>query len=231
MKNYLIIGASSGIGKAITAQLSEHHRVYGTYHKNVVNESNENVSYHHLDVLDDFDLQSFLPESLDGLVYCPGAIVLKPLARIKEEEMLNDFRLQVSGAVKVIQACLPNLKMAESPSIVLFSSVAATLGFNFHGVVSASKGAVEGLTKAMAAELAPRIRVNCIAPSITQTPLAATLLNTPEKIEANAQRHPLRRIGSAEDIAKAAVFLLGDESSWISGQVMPVDGGMSSLKV
>lgn len=230
MKNLLIVGHSSGIGNALALLLAQNHRVYGTYCKNPNAEVAQHLSSHYLNVLDEAPDFGFLPETLDGLVYCPGAIHLKPFARIKEEEFIEDFKLQVSGAVKVIQHCLPALKKSEQASIVLFSTVAAKMGFNFHSLVSTSKGAIEGLTKALAAEFAPKIRVNCIAPSITRTPLAGSLLNTPEKIEANAQRHPLKKIGEAQDIAHAAAFLLSEESNWITGQIMPVDGGMSSIK-
>lgn len=230
MKNYLVIGCSSGIGEATAAQLAEHNFVYGTYYKNQPALNNPNVSVHYVNVLDENPALSFLPETLDGLVYCPGAINLKPFNRLTENDFIADYKLQVSGAVKIIQACLPALKKAVQASIVLFSTVAVQTGFNFHSLVSSSKGALEGLTRALAAELAPRIRVNCIAPSITQTPLAQNLLNTTEKTEANAQRHPLKRIGNAEDIANAAVFLLSRESSWMTGQVLHVDGGMSTIK-
>ncbi len=125
---------------------------------------------------------------------------------------------------------LPRLKKVENSSIVLFSTVAVQTGLPFHTQVAASKGAIEGLTKALAAELAPKVRVNCIAPSLTNTPLAASLLNTDQKVEANAQRHPLKRIGSTEDIANMAMFLLSDKASWITGQILHVDGGMSSIK-
>lgn len=230
MKNILIIGCSSGIGKALTQKLSESHQIYGTYFKNQFEPETSNVSSHFLNVLDESPDFSFLPDNLDGLVYCPGAINLKPFQRIKEEEFLSDYRLQVTGAVKAIQACLPRLKKSKEASIVLFSTVAVKMGFNFHSMVSASKGAVEGLTKALAAEFAPSIRVNCIAPSITDTPLAASLLNTPEKIEANAQRHPLKRIGEAADIANAAAYLLSEESKWMTGQILHVDGGIGSIR-
>lgn len=230
MKNLLIVGHSSGIGQALSTLLSDKHRIYGTYCKNPVSELRENVSSHFLNVLDESPDFGFLPETLEGLVYCPGAINLKPFARIKEEEFIEDFKLQVTGAIKVIQNCLPALKKSERASIVLFSTVAVKTGFNFHSLVSTSKGAIEGLTKSLAAEFAPRIRVNCIAPSITHTPLAGNLLNTPEKMESNAQRHPLKKIGEAADIAHAAAFLLSDKSQWITGQIMHVDGGISSIK-
>ncbi len=230
MNNYLIIGHSSGIGQAISQNISANNRVYGTHFKNKPTHENENTSTHFLNVLDDNIDLSFLPSVINGLVYCPGSISLKPFARIKEEEFINDFRLQVTGAIKVIQACLPNLKNSDNASIVLFSTVAVQTGFNFHSIVSTSKGAIEGLTKSLAAELAPKIRVNCIAPSITNTPLANSILSTPEKIEANAQRHPLKKIGTADNIADAAIFLLSNKSLWITGQIIHIDGGLSSIK-
>jgi NAD(P)-dependent dehydrogenase (short-subunit alcohol dehydrogenase family) len=229
MKNYLVIGHSSGIGEAISQQLSTNNFIIGTYYKKQPTHNNININSHHLNVLDgNIDL-SYLPEKLDGLIYCPGAINLKPFARIKPDDFIEDYKLQVLGAIKIIQQCLPNLKNAENPSIVLFSTVAVQTGFNFHSIVSSSKGAIEGLTKALAAEFAPKIRVNCIAPSITNTPLASSILNTPEKIDANAQRHPLKRVGQVEDIANAAIFLL-QQANWITGQILHVDGGMSSIK-
>ncbi|MDX1672356.1 MAG: SDR family oxidoreductase, partial [Balneolaceae bacterium] len=137
----------------------------------------------------------------------------------------------VVGAVKVIQEVLPNLKKAEQPSIILFSTVAVQQGLNYHSQVASSKGAVEGLARALAAEFAPEIRVNCIAPSLTDTPMASSLLNSEKKREANADRHPLKRIGTARDIANMAEFLLSGRSGWITGQVMHVDGGLSSLNI
>jgi len=230
LRNYLIIGASSGIGHATALQLATDHSVFGTYHTHVP-EAASSVSWHPLNVLSDAPDVSFLPDILDGVVYCPGSILLKPFARLKPEDFMNDYALQLVGAVKILQAVLPRLKAAEKASIVLFSTVAVQTGFNFHTVVASSKGAVEGFTKALAAELAPKIRVNCIAPSITETPLAATLLNTPEKKEANALRHPLKKIGQPEDIAKLAAFLVTDQSGWITGQVIHADGGMGSIRL
>lgn len=232
MQKYLIIGASSGIGKELANVLTlSGHKVYGTYRSKPEESGHPLLELHYLDMNDagpDFD---FLPESLDGLVYCPGNINLKPFHRIKPEEFVEDYHLQVIGAVKAVQAVLPRLKKSGTASIVLFSTVAVQSGFNFHSQVSASKGAIEGLTKALAAEFAPAIRVNCIAPSLTDTPLAEKLLNSEEKKMANAQRHPLKRIGTTEDIAFMAEFLLSERSSWITGQVLHVDGGLSTLKV
>lgn len=229
MKNFLIVGHSSGIGNALAEKLSVEHRVYGTHYRHQPTVTGNRTS-HYLNVLDDNPDFSFLPDTLDGLVYCPGAINLKPFGRIKDEDFLDDYKLQVLGAIKTIRACLPKLKNGKDASIVLFSTVAVASGFSFHSIVSSSKGAIEGLTRALSAELAPTIRVNCIAPSITDTPLAGTILNTPEKKEANAARHPLKRVGTPEDIASAASYLLGKESSWMTGQILHVDGGMSVIK-
>lgn len=232
MANYFIVGGSSGIGKKLAENLSvADNRVFATYFKNEVKIFNSQVEYHKLEVKqDDFNVE-YLPEVIDGLVYCPGSIQLKPFHRIKPAEFTEDFELQVVGAVKTIQAVLPRLKKSARASVVLFSTVAVQTGFNFHSMVAASKGAVEGLVRSLAAELAPTVRVNGIAPSLTDTPLAERLLNTPEKMEANAQRHPMKRIGKDDDMAQAAEFLLSEKSSWITGQILHIDGGISKLKV
>ncbi len=232
MKNFLIIGASSGIGLK-TAQLlsNEGHQVFGTYNKNSQNISERGIQFHSINVLDEQLNFDFLPEVLDGIVYCPGSINLKPFERLKPTDFAADYELQVLGAIKVIQANMARLKKSELASILLFSTVAVQSGLSFHSQVSASKGAIEGLTKALAAEFAPKIRVNCIAPSLTNTPLAAGLLNSDLKKEANALRHPMKRIGEVDDIASMAEFLLSEKASWITGQIFNVDGGMSTLKV
>ncbi len=230
MKNILVIGGSSGIGLQLVKNISENNRVFATYNQHPTDNFN-NATFHSLNVLDGYLDLSFLPEAIDGIAYCVGAISLKPFARISEDDFINDYKKQVGGAIRIIQALLPKLKIAEQASIVLFSTIAVQTGFPFHTLVASSKGAIEGLTKALAAELAPKIRVNCIAPSITDTPLAAALLNTEEKKLANAQRHPLKQVGEANDLANMAEFLLTEKSKWITGQIFHVDGGMSTLKV
>jgi len=231
MQHYLIIGASSGIGLELARQLAAAGRqVTATYNKNLPAQEYPNIHFHHLDVLAANYSLDFLPGELAGLVYCPGSINLRPFERIKPADFESDYRLQVTGAVQVIQMALPILKKAAQASIVLFSTVAVQTGLPYHTQVAASKGAIEGLTRALAAEYAPKIRVNCIAPSLTDTPLAAALLNTEQKIIAASQRHPLKRTGTTADIANMAAFLLSEKSSWITGQVFHVDGGMSSLK-
>jgi NAD(P)-dependent dehydrogenase (short-subunit alcohol dehydrogenase family) len=232
MQNYLIIGGSSGIGQQLAKQLSESGKlVITTFNKNVPAVENPLIRFHHLDVLAETLSLDFLPDELAGLVYCPGSINLRPFERIKPADFESDYKLQVIGAIKILQHVLPRLKKSANASVVLFSTVAVQTGLPYHTQVAASKGALEGLTKALAAELAPKIRVNCIAPSLTDTPLAASLLNNEQKKEANALRHPLKRIGTTEDIANMAAFLLSEKANWITGQILHVDGGMSSLKI
>lgn len=232
MQNYLIIGASSGIGQELATQLAEAgDQVIATFHKTETTSENPKIRFHQLDVLEESLSLDFLPDELAGVVYCPGSINLRPFERIKPADFESDYKLQVLGAIKVLQAVLPRLKKSANASVVLFSTVAVQTGLPFHTQVAASKGAIEGLTKALAAEFAPKIRVNCIAPSLTNTRLAASLLNTEQKMEANALRHPLKRIGTPADIANMAAFLLSTKASWITGQILHVDGGMSSLKI
>ena len=231
MANYFIVGGSSGIGRQLTLQLSRNgNKVYSTWFKDEILEKEENIEYNFLNVLEDEINVDFLPGEIDGLAYCPGSINLKPFHRIKPEQFLKDYELQLVGAVKMIQAVLPKLKKSKSASIVLFSTVAVQTGFSFHSLVSSSKGAVEGLVRSLSAEFAPAIRVNGIAPSLTDTPMAERLINTTEKKELNAQRHPLKRIGSPTDSANAAEYLLSEKSGWVTGQILHVDGGISTLK-
>ena len=173
-----------------------------------------------------------LPDELHGVVYCPGTINLKPFHRLSQDDFKNDFQINVLGAISVIQAVLPKLKKANSASIVMYSTVAAKIGMGFHASVAASKGAIEGLTISLAAELAgAKIRVNCIAPSLTDTPLATNLLSSDEKKEASNKRHPIGRYGTSTDIANMTTFLLSDDSGWITGQVFGIDGGMGAIKM
>lgn len=231
MANYLIIGASSGIGKALALQLADNgHQVYGTYNKTEIQSNHPHIKYNQLNVLDENFFLDFLPEIITGVIYCPGSINLRPFERIKPVDFTNDFNLQVVGAIKTIQAVVSKLKSSENATIILFSSVAVQNGLPYHSQVSTSKGAIEGLTKALAAEYAPKIRVNCIAPSLTDTPLAASLLNSEQKREASAQRHPLKRIGTTDDIVNMVEFLLSTKAAWISGQILHVDGGISNLR-
>ncbi len=227
----MVIGGSSGIGLSLVKMLS----AAGATVRVVSRTEGDltglpGVTHYPLDVVKDEIPGNIFPEQLDGLAYCPGSITLKPFKSLKPDQFLADFELNVLGAVKVIQGAMNALKSAGQASIVLFSTVAAGQGMNFHASVATAKAAVEGLTRSLAAELAPAIRVNCIAPSLTDTPLAARLLNTPEKKEASAQRHPLKRAGEPRQIAAMARFLMTDESAWTTGQVIGVDGGLSTLR-
>ena len=226
----LIIGASSGIGKKLANNLSDQgKKIIATYHTHPI--SDPKIDYFPLNVLEENPNLDFLPSELSGLVYCPGAIELKSFERISPQDFVLDYQLQVIGAIKILQKALPLLKKNPEAAVVLFTTVAVELGLSFHSQVAASKGAIAGLVRALAAEYAPKIRFNAIAPSLTDTPLAQNLLNTEQKRETNAARHPLKRIGTTEDIAQMAAFLLSPASSFITGQIFPVDGGISVLKI
>jgi 3-oxoacyl-[acyl-carrier protein] reductase len=230
MKNILLIGGSYGIGLALAKELQTNNKVF------IASRTNENldglsITYILFDASTDTLDTSRLPTVIDGLVYCPGSINLRPFRGLKPEAFESDLQINFISLVKVIQTVLPNLTASEQSSVVLFSSVAACMGMPFHTSVAAAKGAIEGFAKALAAEYAPKIRVNVIAPSLTDTPLADKFLNSEEKKEKSALRHPLKRVGTAEDMAQMAEFLLSDKSSWISGQIFHVDGGMSTLLV
>ena len=230
MKNILLIGGSYGIGFAIAKELQAGNNVYVASRTNE-NLSELNVTHIPFDVSTDTLDSSKLPEVIDGLVYCPGSINLRPFKALKIDAFEQDLQVNFLSLVKVIQTVLPNLTASTQSSIVLFSTVAVKMGMPFHTSVSASKGAIEGFAKALAAEYAPKIRVNVIAPSLTDTPLANKFLNSDEKKEKSALRNPMKKVGTSEDVAQMASFLLSDKSNWISGQIFHVDGGMSSLLV
>jgi NAD(P)-dependent dehydrogenase (short-subunit alcohol dehydrogenase family) len=231
-KSFVVVGGSSGIGLDITSRL-----VDGGHSVTVISRSEDGIAglpgvdHIPLDITrDDIDPQR-LPERIQGLAYCPGSIRLRPFHRLKESDFESDWRINLVGAVKAVQACLPGMKKADAPaSVILFSTVAVGTGMPFHASIASAKGAVEGLTRSLAAEFAPKIRVNAIAPSLTETQLAKTLLSDSGKRQAAADRHPLKRFGTPADSAAVAMFLLNAESSWISGQILAVDGGMGALR-
>jgi NAD(P)-dependent dehydrogenase (short-subunit alcohol dehydrogenase family) len=232
MMNYLIVGGSSGIGLKVAELLQESGKeiiiVSRTREKLPENFQSKHMQ---IDVTQEVLSDDMLPESLQGVVYCPGTIKLRPFHRLKDDDFLNDFTVNVMGAVRTLRSCLPKLKKSGGgTSIVLFSTVAVDTGMSYHASIASAKGAIQGLTRSLAAELAPEIRVNAIAPSLTDTPLAHQFLSTDQKRKLAAERHPLQRYGRPEDCANLAVFLLGSESSWITGQIFHVDGGMSSIK-
>lgn len=232
MKTIVIVGCGSGIGLETARTLSEKYNIIGISRTKHSELDDINVKFYEKDILSDNLEDIAFPDVIDGLVYAPGSINLKPLNRLSEEDFTHDFAINVLGAVKCIQKLLPNLKKSGNASIVLYSSVAAKTGMPFHASVSASKCAVEGLTRSLAAEFsAQKIRCNAIAPSLTDTPLSSQLLSTPEKREASAKRHPLQRIGNAGEMARLTSFLLSDDASWITGQIIAIDGGLSTIKL
>ena len=227
-KNILFIGGSTGIGLETVKLLHEKHNLFVACRSDE-NLSNLNVTYIRFDVLnDELDLEK-IPESLHGFVYFPGSINLRPFRGLKISTFEEDLNINFISMVKTLQKVLNNLKKSENCSVVLYSTVAVKIGMPFHSSVSASKGAIEGFAKSLAAEFAPNIRVNVVAPSLTDTPLASRFLNNEVKKEKVGDRHPLKRHGNAIDIANSTAFLLSDESSWLTGQILGVDGGMSTL--
>jgi NAD(P)-dependent dehydrogenase (short-subunit alcohol dehydrogenase family) len=228
-KNILLIGGSYGIGAAIATILKENHNVIiASRSKDSIPAGISHFKFNvQTDKIEDLDL----PEKIHGLVYCPGSINLKPFKMMSPETFAEDMEINFHSLVRVVQGLLPNLKNAELASLVFFSTVAVKVGMPFHTSVSAAKGAIEGFSKALAAEYAPNFRVNVIAPSLTDTSLASKLLNSDAKREKMAERHPLKKVGDTKDIASMAAFLLSDESKWITGQVFGVDGGLSTLNI
>lgn len=228
MKHYVIVGGSKGIGKA-TAELlaAEGHRIT-VFSRTPYEGPAHTIEWEQFDVMTD-DWDDLMPESIDGLMYAVGSINLKPFRGLKIETFEEDYRLNVLGAVKALQAAQKNFNNEGTPSCVLFSTVAVQRGMPFHASISAAKGAVEGLVRTIASEWKGKARINAIAPSLTDTPLASKLLSTPEKKDAMGQNNPMGRVGEASDIAEMAAFLLTDKSSWITGQIMHVDGGLSAI--
>jgi NAD(P)-dependent dehydrogenase (short-subunit alcohol dehydrogenase family) len=233
-KNILIVGGNSGIGLSLVNQLVQLEAHVITASRRTADQTDRaKVTHISLDVTKDLgSALADLPQELHGLVYCPGTINLKPFSRLSEEDFLQDMQINVFGAIKVVQASLKALKSARGSSVVFFSTAAAKLGMNFHASIATAKRALEGLAISLAAEYAQnQIRFNVIAPSLTDTPLAGNLLATPEKKELSSKRHPLGRTGNADEIASLAAYLLSDQASWMSGQIIGIDGGISAIKV
>lgn len=231
-KNFVLVGASTGIGAETARQLSALGANLFTYSRHQPDDLPPGAAWEEADSTAEHFQLTGLPDVVHGLVYCPGSINLKPFHRITAPDFRAELEINVVGAFRTVQQVFPKLKAAGGAgSVVLFSTVAVQAGMPFHSGIAAAKGAVEGLVHALAAEWAPTVRINAIAPSLSDTPLAAALLNSEEKRANAAQRHPLRRIGTPADMANAARFLLSDESSFMTGQILRIDGGIGSLKV
>ncbi len=222
---YLIVGCSYGIGEQIAIQLkAKGHKVIGIS-RTAAPHVDEHII---LDILN--DQLPPIGEPLDGLVYCPGSINLKPFKGLKLDDYKRDLEINTFGLIKTLQQYQSNLKDAPNSSVVVFSTVAVQTGMSFHASIAVSKGAIEGLTRSLAAEWAPKIRVNCIAPSLTQTPLASRLLDTEAKKIASEERHPLKKYGNSAHIAAMACFLLSEQADFMTGQIIKMDGGISAIK-
>lgn len=227
MSTFIVVG-TGGIGSAVAEQLASEGHVIHVLSRQTTFGSNQNIQLHTIgDIAIESNELPAIEGIVNGLIYCPGTINLRPFKALKQADFMNDLQVNYLGAVRCIQKYLPNLLQQEGASIVLFSTVAVNKGMPFHASIAGAKGAVEGLTRSLAAEFAPKIRVNAIAPSLTQTPLADKLLNAEAKLKAAEDRHPLKKVGSTQDMVKAVQFLL--ESNWVTGQVIAVDGGMSTL--
>ncbi|MEY8848753.1 SDR family NAD(P)-dependent oxidoreductase [Psychroserpens sp. XS_ASV72] len=228
MKTYIIVGGSKGIGNAIVKKLlDEGHQIIN------ISRTPPEQSHTNLEHLSCYVLSEDLPDinSADGLVYCPGSINLKPIERFSLEEFREDYEINVIGAVKCIQKYLPILKKSDKPSIVLFSTVAAKLGMPFHTSIAAAKSGVEGLVKSLGAEMATTLRINAIAPTVTNTDLASKLLRNEKMVENISQRHPMKKFLEPNDVAEMADFLLSEKAHTISGQVFEMDCGIVSFKI
>ncbi len=230
-KNYLVVGGTSGIGLEVVGQLCDDNtRVHILSRGEHGAVDLPGISQYVCDVTAESPDFPDIEAPLDGLAYLPGSITLRPFHMLREKNFQDDLQINLFGAVRTLQHYLKHLKKAEQACIVLMSTVAVQTGLPYHASIAGAKGAVEGLTRSLAAELAPKIRVNAVAPSLTDTPLATSLLNQPAKRESAAERHPLKRVGSPKDIADAVTFLLSERSAWMSGQILHVDGGLSGAR-
>ena len=233
MTTYLVAGGSRGIGLELVRMLTE-----SAGQIDVWSRSSDELTVagpiRHIpcDVTGSDPLPD-PPQSIQGAVYCPGTVNLKSFRALSEDDFRRDWEVNLLGAVRFLKACQPRLAGADgSPaSVVLFSTVAVGQGMPMHSSVAAAKGAVEGLVRSLAAEWAPKVRVNAIAPALVDTPLVERMLSTPEKREAMGARYPLKRVGTASDAAALANFLLSPQSGWITGQVLGLDGGMSTVRI
>lgn len=226
---FLIIGASRGIGRAIAEHLIAQGRPVISVARSPLGPQGA-LAHWSVDVVTDGLPTDRIPTALAGMAYCPGTINLKPLRSFRSEDLRRVLEVDLVGAFRCAQDTAEALRRNPGSAMLFFSSVAVSQGMPYHAVVAAAKGGVEGLMRSLAAELAPTVRVNCIAPSLTRTTLAERLLDNPVKARNAAERHPLERVGTVDDLAAMATFLLGPQAGWVTGQVIGVDGGLSSLR-
>ena len=227
-KNILVIGGNSSIGQEVI-------KLANSQGDNVIATSRSIIdiplkNFIQLDPNEDLSGLDTLPDSIDALLYCPGSISLKSIQRMDISDVREDFRINVEGAFNIIKKVLPNLKKDDGASVVFISSVAAKNGMTFHSSIAASKAALEGFARSLASELAPRVAINCVAPSLTNTPMAEHLLNNEKKLQSSEERHPLNTIGDPARIAGVIYNLFSAKDNWITGQTISVDGGLSTLR-
>ena len=227
MKTVIIIGGSKGIGKATISELIQDHKIINIS-RTAPELTHQNLKHYNCDVIND-DLPEI--EEADALIYCPGSINLKPISRLSIDDFKSDFEINVLGAVKAIQKYLKILSESSNASIVLFSTVASTLGMPFHASIATAKSGVEGLVKSLGAELAPKIRINAIAPTVTDTELATKLLRNERMINNIIERHPLKKYLQPQEVAQMATYLISDNAKSISGQIFKLDSGIVSFKI
>ena len=232
-KTYIIAGGSKGIGLALTQQLANSGATVHVYSRSIGDLGViDNITHHACDFSSDDFASAELPEEIHGVAYCPGTIKLRSFRALKVEDFRDDFEVNTMGAIKFLKGVQPGLKRGSgqhSSSVVLFSTVAVGKGLPMHASIAVAKGAIEGLSRTLAAELAPHTRVNCVAPALTDTPLTSNFFATDEKRAAMDAKYPIKRAGTPDDLASMAAFLLSPASSWITGQILGVDGGMSTL--
>lgn len=228
--NYLIVGGNSTIGQLLVDSLADKGHTCYVISRTPLKSNGGNIHFLEMDILNDEIPEDYLPEALDGLVYLPGTINLKPFRALKPDDFREAYEINFMGAVKSIQAAEKALKKSDNASIVLFSTVAVQTGMPFHAAVASAKGAIEGLTRSLAAEFAPKIRVNSIAMSLTDTKMAERFLSSDAKLEASRNRHPMKEVGQPEDMAAITEFLLGSNAKWVTGQIIGADGGIGTLR-
>lgn len=227
-KNILVIGGNSLIGQEVI-------KLSNSEGDNVIATSRSTIdlplkNFIQLDPNEDLSGLDALPDSIDALLYCPGSISLKSIQRMDISDIREDFRINVEGAFNIIKKVLPNLKKDNGASVVFISSVAANHGMTFHSSIATSKAALEGFARSLASELAPRVAINCVAPSLTNTPMAEHLLDNEKKLQSSQERHPLNAVGDPVKVAKVIYNLFSAKEDWITGQTISIDGGLSSLR-